>query len=118
PSWVSPKGRSLLLGDSAHPFLPTSAQGAAQAVEDGVTIAVCQRRAGKGDIPRALMAHEKIRYERVGSIQKTGESTRDLWHKTDWEAARKDPKVIEFPRPEWIFGFDAEGHAEEVFDEV
>lgn len=27
PTWVSPKARILLLGDSAHPFLPTSAQG-------------------------------------------------------------------------------------------
>jgi 2-polyprenyl-6-methoxyphenol hydroxylase-like FAD-dependent oxidoreductase len=35
PTWVSPKARILLLGDSAHPFLPTSAQGATQALEDG-----------------------------------------------------------------------------------
>lgn len=35
PTWVSPKGRIVLVGDSAHPFLPTSAQGATQALEDG-----------------------------------------------------------------------------------
>lgn len=35
PTWVSPKARILLLGDAAHPFLPTSAQGATQALEDG-----------------------------------------------------------------------------------
>ena len=28
PRWVSDGGRTCLLGDSAHPFLPTSAQGA------------------------------------------------------------------------------------------
>ncbi|PKS06333.1 hypothetical protein jhhlp_007081, partial [Lomentospora prolificans] len=118
PTWVSPRGRILLLGDSAHPFLPTSAQGAAQAVEDAATIAVCLRRGGKGDVATALRTHEKIRYERVKKIQKTGESTRDMWHKTDWEAARRDPKLIEFPRPEWIFAHDAEKHAEDVYDEV
>lgn len=37
PRWVSDTGRTSLLGDSAHPFLPTSAQGATQAMEDGVS---------------------------------------------------------------------------------
>ena len=58
------------------------------------------------------------RYERVRAVQKTGESTRDRWHKTDWETVAKDPKSISFPREEWIHMFDAEKHAEEVFDET
>jgi 2-polyprenyl-6-methoxyphenol hydroxylase-like FAD-dependent oxidoreductase len=116
PTWVSPKARILLLGDSAHPFLPTSAQGATQALEDGVTIAVCLRRAGKDGVQGAVRAHEKIRYERVKKVQKTGESTRDMWHKADWEKVKKDPKSIAFPREDWIFEHDAEKHAEEVFD--
>ena len=49
PTWVSKGGRIALLGDSAHPFLPTSAQGATQALEDGVTLAITLRRAGKGE---------------------------------------------------------------------
>lgn len=61
PTWVSNRGRTLLLGDSAHPFLPTSAQGATQAMEDGVTLAVCLRRAGKQNIAAALKTHEEIR---------------------------------------------------------
>jgi 2-polyprenyl-6-methoxyphenol hydroxylase-like FAD-dependent oxidoreductase len=63
PRWVSDKGRITLLGDSAHPFLPTSAQGATQAMEDGVTIAVCLKRAGSKDrIPAAVRAYQDIRY--------------------------------------------------------
>ena len=63
PRWVSDKGRITLLGDSAHPFLPTSAQGATQAMEDGVTIAVCLKRAGGKDrIPAAVRAYQDIRY--------------------------------------------------------
>jgi len=78
PRWVSDGGRTMLLGDSAHPFLPTSAQGATQAMEDGVTIAICLREAGKNNIPAATRAFEDIRYERVKAVQKTGETTRDV----------------------------------------
>lgn len=62
PTWTSKQGRTLLLGDAAHPFLPTSAQGATQAMEDGATLAVCLRRAGKGNVPAALRTHQEIRY--------------------------------------------------------
>jgi 2-polyprenyl-6-methoxyphenol hydroxylase-like FAD-dependent oxidoreductase len=61
PTWISQNGRIALLGDSAHPFLPTSAQGATQAMEDGVTIAVCLKRAGKDNVPDALCTYQKLR---------------------------------------------------------
>lgn len=118
PTWVSPKGRILLVGDSAHPFLPTSAQGATQALEDGVSIAVCLRRGGKGSVPTAVRAHERIRYDRVRATQKTGESTRDMWHKTDWDKVKENPELVKLPRQSWIFDHDVEKHAEEVYDEV
>ncbi|KAL1617751.1 hypothetical protein SLS56_010851 [Neofusicoccum ribis] len=118
PTWTSPGGRLALLGDSAHPFLPTSAQGATQAMEDGVTIGVTLRRAGKENVPLGVRAYQEIRYDRVKKVQKTGETTRDMWHKTDWEKVKTDPESIQLPREDWIFEFDAENHAEEVFDEV
>ena len=49
--WVSDSGLIAIMGDAAHPFLPTSTQGASQAVEDGATIAMCLARAGKGNVP-------------------------------------------------------------------
>lgn len=52
------------------------------------------------------------------AVQKTGESTRDLWHKTDWAKVKEDPESIGFPREEWIHQFDAEKYAEETFDEA
>ena len=119
PNWVSGygsapgHGRICLLGDAAHPFLPTSAQGATQALEDGVTLAVLLRQAGKSNVKGALRAYQDIRYERVKAVQKTGETTRDMWHNTDWEKVKKDPTSIQFPREDWIFKFDAEKHAEE-----
>lgn len=61
PNWVSGGGRIALLGDAVHPFLPTSTQGATQAMEDGVTIAVCLKRAGKENIRKALNSYQGIR---------------------------------------------------------
>ncbi|KAH7143449.1 hypothetical protein EDB81DRAFT_759891 [Dactylonectria macrodidyma] len=118
PTWISKKGRISLLGDSAHPFLPTSAQGATQAMEDGVSIAVCLKRAGKGHVPEALRTHQEIRYDRVRAVQKTGESTRDLWHKTNWDEVKANPKSIGFPREDWIHSFDCEKYAEDMFDGI
>ncbi|ORY09992.1 hypothetical protein BCR34DRAFT_588941 [Clohesyomyces aquaticus] len=125
PTWVSGygglapgHGRICLLGDAAHPFLPTSAQGATQALEDGVTIAVTLRKAGKANVRGALRAYQDIRYDRVRNVQKTGETTRDMWHKTDWEEVRRNPEKIAFPREDWIFGYDAEKYTEEVAEEV
>lgn len=61
PGWVSKHGRMMLVGDSAHPFLPTSGQGAGQAVEDAATVAICLELAGKDRIGLALRTSEKIR---------------------------------------------------------
>lgn len=83
-----------------------------------MNLGICLRRAGKANVPAALWTHQDIRYERVKAVQKTGETTRDRWHKTDWEAVRKDPKSVAFPREDWIHKHDAEAHAEEVFDDV
>lgn len=58
------------------------------------------------------------RYERVRLVQKTGETTRDMWHKADWDKVKEDPDSIHLPREDWIFQFDAEKNANEVFDEV
>ena len=39
-------GRVTLLGDACHPMLPFKAQGAAQAIEDGATLAACLSQIG------------------------------------------------------------------------
>ena len=118
PRWVSDHGRIALLGDSAHPFLPTSAQGATQAMEDGVVLAVCLKRGGRSGVPASLRAYQEIRYERVRAVQKTGETTRDLWHKADWDEVAKNPASIQMPREDWIFRFDAERNAEETLSKM
>lgn len=112
PHWTSPKRRIVIIGDAAHPFLPTSIQGASQSMEDGVTIAVCLTMSGKGRVPEAVAAFEALRYERVKAAQKTGEKTRDLWHNANWDNAKRDPESMKLKRPAWLLNFDAESYAE------
>ncbi|KAI1748079.1 putative monooxygenase [Xylaria castorea] len=130
PTWISAGRRIALVGDSAHPFLPTSIQGASQALEDGATMAVCLSRAqavaaaaaaGNDDddgVQEAVATFEAIRYERVRSAQKTGEQTRDIWHKADFGAAKKDPQSLRLRREAWLLNFDAETYAEARYEET
>jgi hypothetical protein len=53
----------------------------------------------------------------VKAVQKTGETTRDMWHKADWDEVKRDPTKIQFPREDWIFQHDAEKHADDNFED-
>lgn len=118
PTYTSPKSRIALIGDAAHPFLPTSIQGASQAMEDGVTAAVCLELAGKDKVAEALQVYENIRYERVHAVQQTGVTNRDNWHKADFKQVKANPESIKLPRHAWILNFDAQEHAYKVFDDT
>ncbi|TFK53831.1 monooxygenase [Heliocybe sulcata] len=113
PTWISKGGRIVLIGDAAHPFLPTSAQGASQAIEDGITLAVALQLAGKENVRLAVQTWEKIRYQRVRKAQLFGEQVRDMWHKKKPEARGEE---VEMPSPEWLLGHDSEKHAYEVYE--
>lgn len=67
PTWT--KGRLTLLGDAAHPMLPHLGQGANQAIEDGMALAVILAQTDKSSAPAALLAYEKLRRERVAEVQ-------------------------------------------------
>ena len=54
PTWVSGSHKIVLLGDSCHPHLPTSAQGASQATEGAAVLAICLKLAGKDSVPLAV----------------------------------------------------------------
>ncbi len=67
PTWT--KGRLTLLGDAAHPMLPHLGQGANQAMEDGMALAILLSRTDKAGAPAALQKYEKLRRERVAEVQ-------------------------------------------------
>ncbi|KAK4203219.1 hypothetical protein QBC40DRAFT_194770 [Triangularia verruculosa] len=120
PTFISPESRTILIGDAAHPFLPTSIQGASQAMEDGVVLAVClsKIRGDKTKLKEAAKVWERIRYDRVHRIQKTGVQTREQWHKADWGAIWKNPESLHLLREAWVLDFDSERDASDRYEQV
>lgn len=68
PVWTNE--RLTLLGDAAHPMLPHLGQGANQSIEDGMALATILTRATAATAPQALQAYERLRRERVASVQR------------------------------------------------
>lgn len=63
-------GLATLLGDAAHPVLPHTAQGAAQALEDAVALGLAL--SGTRDVRRALRRYEDVRSRRTRAFIKLG----------------------------------------------
>jgi salicylate hydroxylase len=68
PTWT--RGRLTLLGDAAHPMLPHLGQGANQSIEDGMALATIVAQADRATVPTALLAYERLRRERVATVQR------------------------------------------------
>ncbi|CAK7212093.1 hypothetical protein SCUCBS95973_001325 [Sporothrix curviconia] len=118
PTFISPKARIALIGDAAHPFLPTSIQGASQSIEDGVVLATTLELSGKSGVPLGVRAFEKIRYDRVHRAQAMGPATRERWHRADWDKVWKHPELIHLAREPWLLHFDAQEDAYEKYNQV
>ncbi|MGH8595818.1 MAG: cytochrome b5 domain-containing protein [Gammaproteobacteria bacterium] len=65
-NWVD--GRIGLLGDAAHPMLPTFGQGAAQSFEDAAALCSCFQL-HKTDVYSALLHYERVRHYRATRFQ-------------------------------------------------
>jgi 2-polyprenyl-6-methoxyphenol hydroxylase-like FAD-dependent oxidoreductase len=59
-------GRVTLLGDAAHPLLPHTGQGAAQALEDAVALGLALSR--RSDVEGALRQYEAVRGRRTRKL--------------------------------------------------
>ena len=79
-------GRIALLGDACHPMLPFMAQGAAQAIEDGATLAACLANAGNGDPTQALRRYETLRQPRANRVQAMSAGNKTRFHLPDGPA--------------------------------
>ena len=107
-TWVS---RSVaLLGDACHPTLPYQAQGAAMAVEDGLTIGLLLgklERSGECTCPKTKQdaIHKALRvYERLRKMRTTinvhgAVSMQDFFHLSNGEEqVRRDEILQEYTR--------------------
>jgi salicylate hydroxylase len=82
PRWSI--GRTTLLGDACHPMYPFMGQGAAQAIEDGATLAACLT--GSNDPAAALQRYEQLRVPRVSRLQAMSRANKLRFHMPDGPA--------------------------------
>jgi len=105
-------GRVAVIGDAAHPMLPFQAQGANQAIEDAVVLAVCLAEAGPNGLGAALHRYERIRLPRTTRIQHQSRANAETFHLVDGDAQRRRDSSARtssgLDRHEWLFGYDAE----------
>ncbi len=109
PRWSV--GHTTLLGDACHPMYPFMGQGAAQAIEDGATLAACLA-AGAEDPAEALRHYERLRLPRVTRLQEMSRANKTRFHMRDgpaqeardaeWaKAADRSPDTLR-----WLYDFD------------
>jgi salicylate hydroxylase len=95
PRWT--KGSVTLLGDAAHPMMPTLAQGAAISLEDGYALARNLARY-RDDPLQGLAAYEAERRPRASRVV--------LQAREQFQNNRKNPAPPPLSR-DWIFAHDA-----------
>jgi salicylate hydroxylase len=103
--------RVTLLGDACHPMLPFVGQGAAQAIEDGVTLGACLRK--YDDIPEALARYEALRLPRTAQVQALAGNNKSRFHLPDGpEQVARDARMAaggtdwSFKAMGWLFAYD------------
>jgi salicylate hydroxylase len=72
-------GRTVLLGDAAHPVLPFLAQGAGLAIEDATALAACLSNAQHGP-PQAFARYVSERQNRAWRVQREARLLGRLYH--------------------------------------
>ncbi|MDM0117263.1 FAD-dependent monooxygenase [Variovorax sp. J22R133] len=107
-------GRCTLLGDACHAMLPFMAQGAAQAIEDGATLAACLAKIGPQDFPGALMLYQSVRLPRASRVQAASKENKTRFHLADGPLQHaRDAQMANgatdwsFKAVEWLYGYDA-----------
>jgi len=106
-------GRVTLLGDACHAMLPFMAQGAAQSIEDGATLAACLV-VGQTDVPEALRRYEMARLPRATRVQALAAGNKTRLHLPDGpEQVARDAELAngtaQFALQDnaWLYGHDA-----------
>jgi salicylate hydroxylase len=104
------RGRTVLLGDAAHPMLQYLAQGAAQALEDTAVFAAALADA-PGDPTPAFGAFQDERAPRTARVQTLARTWGDYWHlhpgaaKERRDAMLRARSANDFRETDWFYGY-------------
>ncbi|KAE8164973.1 hypothetical protein BDV40DRAFT_286641 [Aspergillus tamarii] len=115
PKWTSATGRIVQVGDAAHSLLPTSANGAAMALEDSISLAECLRLGGKEGAAVATRVHQILRYQRTSLIQHCGFVNRRELHNTSMKEVTEGGNAFLF-YGKWLWQHNAEKYAAANFE--
>jgi salicylate hydroxylase len=111
-------GRMTLLGDAAHAMVPHLGQGAAQAIEDGFTLAVFLEGATRHDVPKRLKAYESARLAWTSRIQTMARET-GRFFRAEFENEERDRFTAKWMATnDQIRAHDAEKTAKEALAQV
>jgi 2-polyprenyl-6-methoxyphenol hydroxylase-like FAD-dependent oxidoreductase len=99
PRWSV--GRVTLLGDACHAMVPFLAQGAAQAIEDGATLAGCLSASDGRDIPAALRRYEAIRLPRTSRVQAASMANKARFHLEDGPEQEERDRLMATGSTDW-----------------
>ena len=106
-SWT--KGRLALLGDAAHAMLPHLGQGANQAIEDGVALAVLLENCDAAEIPAMLKRYEQLRRVRTDLVQAEARQNGLRYDSRYASLEQRDHEIknaAEFRK--WLYDYDVE----------
>ena len=106
------RGRLTLLGDAAHPMLPHVGQGANQAIEDAVALAVVLSQATASAVPTALGLYERVRRPHAARVQGSSRANGARYDFAREDARERDRELSNQARDRaWMWEADAEGDA-------
>jgi salicylate hydroxylase len=112
PRWSV--GRVTLVGDACHAMLPFMAQGAAQAIEDGATLATCLAKTAAPDVPEALRRYAMLRLPRASRLQAMSDANKTRFHLPDGPAQQRRDEEMSRGKTDWsldavawLYGHDA-----------
>ena len=116
PRWAA--GRVVLLGDSAHAVTPHLGQGANQAIEDAVTLAVLLRDCRSADLESRLRSYEDLRLDRTRRVRDGAREAGRTYRSTDMAPRAQAERIGAIFDGIAVDSYDAEKVAEEALASV
>jgi salicylate hydroxylase len=102
-------GRLTLLGDAAHAMLPHVGQGANQAIEDGVALAVLLESCDRAEIPTILKHYETLRRARTDIVQAEARKNGLRFDSRSGTLEQRDREIATSAEMrKWFYDYDVE----------